>query len=74
MKALILANTGKSHFCNGKVLPSCYLPLFNDMNVLERQISLLNVNGFSDNDICILFASRGIWELEHVKDITAGML
>ena len=53
MKALILANVGNEHFCKNKILPSCYLPLYNKMNVLERQISLLNVNGFTNDDICI---------------------
>ena len=67
MKALILANTGNIHFCGGEILPSCYLPLFNRMTVIERQISLLNVNGISDDEICALFCSCGIWELENVK-------
>ena len=73
MKALILANVGKEHFCKNEVLPSCYLPLYNKMNVLERQISLLNVNGISNEDICILFGSDGIWEVDAVKNITENI-
>ena len=67
MKALILADTGRIHFCKGEILPSCYLPLYNDMNVIERQISLLNVNGFSDDEICVLFGSGGIWDIDGVR-------
>lgn len=70
MKALILANVGNEHFCKNKILPSCYLPLYNKMNVLERQISLLNVNGFTNDDICILFGTDGIWDIDSVKEIT----
>lgn len=43
------------------------------MTVLERQISLLNVNGISNEDICILFGSEGIWEVDAVKNITENI-
>ena len=70
MKALILANVGHEYFCKDNILPSCYLPLHDKMNVLERQISLLHVNGFTKDDICVLFGTEGIWETESVKKIT----
>ncbi len=73
MKAFVMANVGKVHFYNNEILPSCYLPLYNEMNVLERQISLLNVNGFANEDICILFGSSGIWNIESVKRRTESI-
>jgi choline kinase len=68
MKALILANMGQGHFVNNEMVPTSFLPLYNDMTVIERQISLLNVNGFSNDDICILFGSDGIWSLPAIKE------
>lgn len=73
MKALIMANVGKGHFLNNEILPSCYLPVHNNMNVLERQISLLNVNGFANRDICVLLGSNGIWDVEAVRRRTAAI-
>jgi choline kinase len=70
MKAIILANLGQGHFSSNEMLPSCYLPLYNNMTVIERQISLLNVNGFSSEDICVLFGSGGIWNITSVKERT----
>jgi hypothetical protein len=67
MKALILANVGTSHFYNDEIIPSCFLHLYNKMTIIERQISLLNVNGFSNDDICILCGTEGIWKTESVK-------
>jgi choline kinase len=67
MKALILANLGHGHFSGNEILPSCHLPLYDHMTVIERQISLLNVNGVTNEDICVLFGSRGIWDIESVK-------
>ncbi|MDR2420799.1 MAG: hypothetical protein LBD49_01665 [Oscillospiraceae bacterium] len=67
MKALILANIGTEHFFNNEILPACFLPLYNEMTVIERHISLLNVNGFANDDICVLFGSGGIWNIESVK-------
>jgi len=69
MKALILANIGKEHFYKNEILPSCFLPLYNKMNVIERQISLLNVNGIPNENICILFGKDGIWGMDSVKKI-----
>ncbi|MDR1640644.1 MAG: hypothetical protein LBT59_13190 [Clostridiales bacterium] len=68
MKALILANVGAEHFYNGEILPSCFLPLYNKMTVIERQISLLNINGYTNDDICVLYGSGGIWDIKAVKD------
>jgi hypothetical protein len=68
MKALILANVGAEHFYNGEILPSCFLPLYNKMTVIERQISLLNINGYTNDDICVLYGSGGIWDIKVVKD------
>ena len=73
MKALILSNLGKGHFYNNEFLPSCYLPLYNEMNTLERIISLLNVNGISNDDICVLFGSGGIWNISYVQERTANI-
>jgi len=67
MKALILANVGTSHFYNNEIIPSCFLQLYNKMTIIERQISLLNVNGFSNDDICILCGTEGIWKTDTVK-------
>jgi hypothetical protein len=67
MKALILANLGQGHYNDGEIVPSCFLPLYNKMTVIERQISLLNINGFTDDDICVLFGTGGIWDVESVK-------
>ena len=68
-KALILANVGYSHNDGGKTVPSCLLKIFNKMTVLERQVSLLNVNGFSKEDISILCGNGGIWTKEIVETI-----
>ncbi len=68
-----MANIGKGHFYNNEILPSCYLPLYNAMNVLERQISLLNVNGISNENICVLLGSGGIWDVDSVKRRTAAI-
>jgi choline kinase/thiamine kinase-like enzyme len=68
MKALILANLGQGHSSNNEILPSCYLRLYNNMSVIERQISLLNVNGFSNDDICVLFGSGDLWDNVSVKE------
>ena len=73
MKALVMANVGRGHFYKNEILPSCYLPLYNEMNVLERQISLLNVNGFANDDICVLFGTNGIWSVESVKKRTESI-
>jgi hypothetical protein len=73
MKALILANLGTGHFYNNEIVPSCFLPLYNKMTVIERQISLLNINCFSDDDICVLFGTGGIWDIESVKSKINGI-
>lgn len=67
MKALILANVGTGHFYNNEIIPSCFLQLYNKMTIIERQISLLNVNGFSNDDICVLCGTEGIWKIDSVK-------
>lgn len=67
MKALILANVGTGHFYNNETIPSCFLPLFNKMTIIERQISLLNVNGVSNDNICILCGTEGMWKTDMVK-------
>ncbi len=67
MKALILANIGNGHYANNEIVPSCFLPMHNKMTVIDRQISLLNVNGFSNDDICVLFGSDGVWNIESVR-------
>ena len=68
MKALILANVGKEHFYQGEVLPSCFLPLYNEMTVLERQISLLNINHIDNEHICVVFGQDGIWDVKMVRE------
>jgi choline kinase/thiamine kinase-like enzyme len=68
MKAIVLANLGEAHFSNNEMVPSCFMPLYNDMTVIERQISLLNVNGFSNDDICVLFGSLGLWNIPSVRE------
>lgn len=67
MKALILANIGDEHFVHNEIMPSCFLPVHNKITVIERQISLLNLNGFSNDDICIIFGIDGIWNIESVR-------
>jgi len=67
MKTLILANLGKPHYSDGEMLPQCFLPLYNRMTVLDRQISLLNINGFSNEDICVMFGCDGIWNTDSVR-------
>ncbi len=67
MKALILANVGIGHLNNDEITPSCFLPLHNKMTVIERQISLLNINGMSDDDICVLCGTENIWKTETSK-------
>ena len=67
MKALVLANVGQGHFSDNEILPSCFLQLSSNMNVIERQISILNVNGFSNEDICVLFGSKGVWNVASAK-------
>jgi hypothetical protein len=66
-KALILANVGSGHFYDNEIVPSCFLPLYNNMTIIERQISLLNINGFSNDDICVLCGTDGIWKTDLVK-------
>lgn len=73
MKALILANIGTSHFYNGEMLPSCFLPLYNSMTVIERQISLLNINGIDNDKICVLCGKEGVWELERIRKRLDGL-
>lgn len=67
MKALILANVGMGHFYNDEIIPSCFLPLYNKMTIIERQISLLNINGISNDDIYVLCGTEGIWKTDSVK-------
>lgn len=59
-KALILANIGNSHYDGEKTIPSCLLRVFNEITIIERQVSLLNINGFSKKEICILCGIGGI--------------
>ena len=63
-KALILANIGNSHYDGEKMIPSCLLKVFNEMTIIERQVSLLNINGFSKKEICILCGVGGVWTEE----------
>jgi len=70
MKALILANIGSGHYNDGQIVPSCFLPLYNNMTIIDRQISLLNVNGIPNEDICVLLGSNGIWKTVTVKGKT----
>lgn len=68
MKVLVMANSGKEHFVDGKCMPTCFLPTHGNLSIIERIISLLNVSGFSNEDICICFGKGGIWELVDIKD------
>ena len=68
MKALILANMGGVHYSGSDIVPSCFLKLYNDMTILDRQISLLNLNGFPGNNICVVCGTEGIWTKKEVKD------
>lgn len=72
-KALIMANVGATHFHNGEVLPSCFLQLYNKMTIVNRQISLLNVNGFSKDDICVVCGSEGVWQTDSVKSKVSAL-
>ena len=67
-KALIIANVGSSHFQDGIMLPSCLLKVYNDMTIIERLISLLNINGIPNTDICIQCGQNGVWESELVRN------
>ncbi len=66
-KALILANVGVDHFNNNEIIPSCFLPLHNKMTIIERQISLLNIAGVPNDDICVLCGADGIWKTDSVE-------
>lgn len=68
MKALILANMGGVHYSGSDIVPSCFLKLYNDMTILDRQISLLNLNGFPGKNICVVCGTEGIWTKKEVKD------
>ncbi len=68
MKTLILANVGGEHYYNKEILPSCFLPLYNNMTIIEKQISLLNINNIPNDKICILCGQEGVWEIPAIRN------
>ncbi len=68
MKALILANTGKEHFAEGRCMPTCFLPVHGGLTIIRRIFSLLSVSGFALDDICVCFGSGGMWEDRKVQE------
>ncbi len=66
-KALIVANFGPEFYVNGESVPGCFLPISKDMCVIEKQISLLNINGFKNEDIRILCGDSGVWNSKYIK-------
>lgn len=73
MKALILANVGSPHYSNGEMVPSCFLRLYNEMTIIDRQISLLNVNGFTEKDICVVCGKEGIWSRKEIRERVSAL-
>lgn len=68
MKVLIMANSGKEHFIDGRCMPTCLLPTHGKLTILERIFSLLCVSGFSHEDICVCCGIGGVWDNKYVKD------
>lgn len=66
-KALIVANVGSVHRQDGIEIPSCFLKVFNEMTIVERLVSLLNINKIPNEDIYIQCGTGDIWESNYVK-------
>lgn len=66
MKAIILAADGKEFLIDGNIIPKCFLPLDNSMTIIERQIRILNLNGFSSEDIIVVIGKLGSWASKNI--------
>lgn len=73
MKALILANSGKYHFVDGKCVPTCFMPLHGGLTIIQRIFSLLSVSGFSPKDICVYFGTGAAWDSEDVEELVKSI-
>ena len=68
MKAIILAADNNEFYMDGKNVPKCFLPLNKNITIIERQIRILNLLGFSKDDILLVVGSLGPWKNDKVKN------
>ncbi|MCQ1528599.1 hypothetical protein [Lutispora saccharofermentans] len=68
MKAIILAADGKTFNIKGEDVPKCFLPINENLTILERQIRILNFYGFFDSEIIIVIGSKGSWSKDNISE------
>lgn len=73
MNVVILAADPKDTLLSdGDSMPRCFLPLNENLTILERQIRTLELYGINSNDIVLVIGAQGPWEksgmIEKAKD------
>lgn len=68
MKILILAAEGGQ---TGSKFPRCFTKISESTTILERQLRMLNLLGFKNDQITVVIGSKGIWENVSQTDVNS---